>query len=304
LLSLLAISSILGLGLIRSPVIWDGLYVYWHLVLFVACVLAAPKNMRPVYVGAGLGLALNGAIVAAQYWGGWHPWNEPIPNSGLFFNKSLGSEMAALVIVGLAGSGSRFFIPLAAIPLITQPLTRGPLLALAVASAAWVWSKHRFAAVLLSILAVGLAYRLAAIGPRMFNVEMRLTVWNDMVQNLNLLGWGLGSFIWSYPWIEFAHNDFLQVLYELGIPGAVLFLGFFAYCLARGPLTERLVLTVFLVEGCFGFPLFIPGTAFMAGLAAGSILRNRVSLFGWQRLRQLAGNAGERRGLSAGARAV
>ena len=306
-LSLLLIACTLSLGLIRSPVIWDGLYIYWHLLIFAACVLAAPVNMRPVYLGAGIGLALNGLLVAAQYWGGWYPFSEPIPNSGLFSNKNVGAEMAALVLVGLFGARLWGFVPFVAVPLVTQPLSRGAALAAGLAGVCAAWHRHRFATILAGIVLIGVIYHLAEVqgwGRRVFNVELRLTLWAEMLPAMCWWGNGLGSFIWAYPWMERAHNDFLQVAYELGLPGALLFLAFFGYCLWSGPLTERLVILAFLVAGCFGFPLYIPGTVFIAGLAAGSILRHRVPLFGWQRLRQLAGDEGDRGRIPARARAV
>jgi hypothetical protein len=106
-----------------------------------------------------------------------------------------------------------------------------------------------------------------------------------MIPQFSFFGQGLGSFYHLYSWFEHAHNDLLQVTYETGFLGILLFLGFMAYCLWSGPLPERLVLLAFLVEGLFDFPLYMPSTSFLAALAAGSILRSRDPV----RLDQLVG---------------
>ena len=72
--------------------------------------------------------------------------------------------------------------------------------------------------------------------PGYLTAEGRLTIWKDtwqLVRQRPLLGWGPGTFPSLYPtvrtepsdlrWME-AHNDYLQLLAELGVIGLLLFL--------------------------------------------------------------------------------
>jgi O-antigen ligase len=68
-------------------------------------------------------------------------------------------------------------------------------------------------------------------------VSIRLVMWRDtweMVKDAPLLGHGGGAFRWIYPhyktharqlWARYTHNEFLQLLAEYGVVGAVLLLG-------------------------------------------------------------------------------
>jgi hypothetical protein len=92
----------------------------------------------------------------------------------------------------------------------------------------------------------------------------------------------------------FAHNDFLQIAYELGVPGLVLILAFVGLVLkAGGP--ERYIFIAFIVEANLAFPSHLPTTgaiaATVAGVAAGRLPRlclaaiiGRDRLSAWYRL--------------------
>ena len=70
----------------------------------------------------------------------------------------------------------------------------------------------------------------------------------------------------------------LQILYETGVPGFVLFSAFIIYILKTRQVTDRLVFVVFLVEGCFGFPLYTPTTAALAAFVAGHLCACRADV--------------------------
>lgn len=285
-------SSILFLGLLNTPSVLDGVYDYWHLLLFGLAVLAAPVSMRPVYVGAGLGLAVHAGVLAVQYWLGIELFTEALPISGIFFNRNLGAELAAMVVVGLAGQRLwLLFFPVSTIFIATPFWSRGALLGLASAAGIAVWARSKFWAGLFGIVLVGLLFRFLHDPGRLLDLELRLKAWLHAWKHFSLGGNGLGSYIYAYPWFEFAHNDLVQVAYELGLFGVVAFAGFFAFCLVRGPVTERLVLVAFLVEGTVGFPFHAPATVLIGGLAAGHILRAR----GWLRDRVSSGKLADQR---------
>jgi len=118
---------------------------------------------------------------------------------------------------------------------------------------------------------------------------LRLGTWYDAMHGFTVLGRGLGSFIVEFPrfqqyssplslrW-ENAHNDIVQILFELGIGGFVL-IALFAIRLAQAERRpEFYALVVFLVEGLFGFPLYQPVTGGLAAVCAGCIFGHGYSL--------------------------
>lgn len=259
-----------------SPSIYDGFELWWHLVLFTALTLMI-ANMRAVYIGAGLALAVNGLFVAAQMLG-YDPVSQAVPPAGLWFNKNAGAEITALVLIGLVlTAGWRWCLVCSPmlLALIASPVSRAPIVALSVAAGAWVWMRSRFYGGVVFVLGFGVLIFLTLKPDRFVHGSLRLQLWSDAAANLTLWGNGLGSFIWAYPYFEYAHNDYLQIMYELGPVGLVLFAAFLVYALRDGPLTERLVLLAFAVEACFGFPLYSPGTVMVAALAAGELLCDR-----------------------------
>jgi len=276
-----------GLSILWTPDVFDGLYIYWGFTLFGGLLLTAPSDLRPIFIGAGCALAINSVFVLLQVLG-YEPVTQAVPPAGLFFNKNVGAEATALVIVGLLcsrpaevrGPGWRGMLLAGAgsVPLLVPPHSRGAILAFCVAVTGWLWSKHRFIGILVAILAVGLLSRLAFDISRWESSSSRLAFWVNALGTSNFWGHGLGSFRWTYPWFEYAHNDLIQLLFEVGVPGLLLFCLFLGYCLRHGALSERLVLTAFIVEGFFGFPLYSPVTTFLVACTAGSVLRRRCAV--------------------------
>lgn len=259
-----------------TPVIVDGFYTGWHLVLFAALTFIV-TDMRKVYIGAGIALAVNGLFVLVQMLG-LDPVTQAVPPAGLWFNKNAGAEITALVLIGLVlTTGWRWWLACSPIlfTLAAPPLSRAPIVALCVAGALWIWERSRFYGYCAFGLGAAVLIFLVTKSDRVVHGSLRLKLWYDTTMELTLWGHGLGSFVAFQPWFEFAHNDYLQIMYELGAPGLALFGAFLIYCLRGREPTERLVLVAFMVEGCFGFPLFMPGTVMVAALAAGQLLRDR-----------------------------
>lgn len=120
------------------------------------------------------------------------------------------------------------------------------------------------------------------------SVGERLQIWEATISGFTWFGHGAGSFRGLFPlyapnidtmvlWPQHAHNDLLELIFEYGvfaaIPVAIAILCLFS----RSPL--RYVVLVFLVEGCFEFPLFMPATGFLSALCVGHCLRE------WDRAR-------------------
>jgi len=265
-----------GLSLAWTPAVLDGLYLFWPfcLMLGIFCLPACPKA---AYLGACLALIPNSIVTALQFWG-FQPFETIGLNPGIFFNKSFSAEISAMVAIGLIGTARWWLAPAVLVPLGLLPLSRGAIIAFGTGIWLLLAKKQRFAAALIAILLVGLFVRLVLAAPHMNNSFERVALWADTARSLTFFGHGLGSFRWAYPYFEYAHNDLLQVAYELGVPGVLLIGAFFVYCLRAGALTERLVMVVFLVEGCFGFPLFTPATLGLVSLVAGSLCRSRLAV--------------------------
>ena len=75
--------------------------LWWLILMFGAfCLGAATKRMEPIYIGAGIGIALSAVAVGFQMVGKW-PWDQVVGPSGLFVNKNFLAEAAAVTAVGL-----------------------------------------------------------------------------------------------------------------------------------------------------------------------------------------------------------
>jgi O-antigen ligase len=129
----------------------------------------------------------------------------------------------------------------------------------------------------------------------------RIKLWSDawpMVQKASLFGLGLGSFQWVFPAYEsmdpdipamYAHNDYIQLVIEMGIFGLALVIWAFALCwksamrnlrsddsLVRGiGLTTVGMLVATALQEITDFSLYIPGVAAVFVLLMG--LNERAS---------------------------
>lgn len=255
----------------------------WKLALYAALFLAGGQmsSLRPFYMGAAVGLAVNGAVVIADL-AHLIEYQQVGRPSGLFVNGIYLAEFAALIMAGLIGSGLHRWAAACVPCLFFVALARGAILALLVAGAAHSWRPWMFrywpvafGAGMVAI--VGLAVL------RPSTVMVRLDLWWAVLQHLNWQGHGLGAFFGDGPLMSVyddlirsdrpphANNDLIEIAYDLGPVGVILAMGFLV-SLLRGPMSaERLVILVFIIEGCFGFPFYLPWSAGVFCLAAGHI---------------------------------
>jgi hypothetical protein len=275
-----------ALMLLRNPVWQDGAYLYWHLILYILAFYLFRNDLKQVTMGAALGMAVNSAVVIAQYYG-WNAIPQLAPHSGLFYNRNLACEAAAMLVALCIGYRLWWFLPGLLPTLILG--SRAPVLALGVVGVIAVWRYSRwFAAGIVAASGAMVAY----LTLDFLSLEQRLGAWYNTAQGFTLLGRGLGSFLVEFPlfqentdplyWrFENAHNDALQLIFEFGLPGAIM-IGAVLWRVAtakRSPAWYAFV--VFFVEGCFGFPLYKPITGILAACCAG------VVFGGWNPLRGL-----------------
>lgn len=288
-----------------SPELVDGIGAIFTLSLLALlfCVGWQLDDLRPVYWGAGLGIALSGPVAALQLNG--YEVVRGLGAAGLFVNPNFMGEAAALALVVFVASRHWAMVAAVAPPFVMSG-SRGAVLALCAALCVHFWRQWRpFGAVIalsLALLAFDSHYKGATVSQESLSLQSlsggtmpvsdpalsdREAIWRSTVNGLTVLGRGIGSFWGEYPRFEvrpdppsrpeFPHNEWLHIAFELGLPGLLLFC---VLCLTlAGPIdTSRLVLIALAVESCFGFPLHVPTTAFIGALAAGHAVRSRYVL--------------------------
>lgn len=269
-----------------NPAPLDGIGALFILGLLAMCFWLGGQivDMRCIYVWAGVGLWVSSAVAMAQ-WLGYEPIRT-VPGllpSGLFVNGNFMAEAAALIVVAAVAERIWWLLP-GLMPALLLPQARGAMLACAIGLAVH-YRRHWWAIMTIGCIAIAaiVAYSAVKVGA----TDDRLAIWQATVNGITVFGHGVGSF-WTaspafelrtglHPWPEYAHNEFLHIAFELGIVGLAL-VCVFGLTLA-GPLdTSRLVLATLAVEMCFGFPLHVPVTAFIAMVVAGHAGGNRYVL--------------------------
>lgn len=314
-----------ALSMAWSATPYDSVDAMWKLALLGGCFALGSlvADWRPFLIGCALGLSVSSALVVFEAFTGLRV--EMLSGAqyatryaALFGNRNYLGEAAALVLVGLIAVEAewgwrpwppvRFWLLVGALmPALLITGSRGALLAVAVV-AGWAfwplrlrWALWSAGAVMLAGF-IGLAYWSSATG-----IIDRLNIWRDAVMGLTWFGHGIGSFggalqaHFTDPMITrnvYAHNDLLQIAFELGLPGGGLALAFI-WLIMRGEShwPYRLVFAAFLVEGLFGFVLHLPVSGVvglcMAGAAARGLPRVRLAhVFGRSRIHAGRGAVG------------
>jgi hypothetical protein len=274
------------LGWAALSVTWSQVPLYSLNALWLTAILPAvcfclgsqTPQLRPLFLGAGLGMAASSAVAIGQL-AGWIDWQTINLPSGLFLNKNFMAEAAALVLIWLIAE-QVWWLAVLVMPAIALANARGALLALGVGLALLWWRKRSPVTAGLLGVTVGL-FIMATLNHTAATTTERLDIWADASDGIGMFGTGIGSYgFMSHLALPdghamHAHNDVLELVYELGMIG--LGLGALFVWELRGPLNSaRLVLIVFAVEACFAFPSHLPATMAIAALAAGHAVRDRV----------------------------
>jgi hypothetical protein len=240
------------------------------------------RDLQPFWVGAALGIGVNSVAVLLD-WSGLITYEQYSRPSGLFVNGLNLAEAAVLVLVGgwsimwMRGPGLALIAP----SILLVPLARGPLLALGAVGLAWLWGRSKRWTLI--VACVGAAALLLGWLYRPSTVEARISMWVDAASNLTFMGHGFGSYFHLAPlignWFDVGvnverhpHNVFLEIAFELGLPGLLLAGAFCALILI--PMRGRAVLCAFMIEACLGFPFSLPATGGIFMLVAGHVSRD------------------------------
>lgn len=231
-------------------------------------------TLIPMWKGLAIGLSISSLVAGAQALG--FPWPATVtPGTfpGLLFNPVVQGMCCAIVILGLAGNHLWHYMPLLCLGL-TLSQSRGGWLVIGLTTLARMthWTLALLA------LAVGALLFMHFAGD---SDIQRLRIWGIALHGLTALGWGPDSFNDIFAIIpdaqgrqmvhlEFAHNDYLQLLFEFGI-GALPLFAILACCLTRTQHSEWPALFALAVAATFFFPLYCPTTAFILCAVAGHI---------------------------------
>ena len=112
----------------------------------------------------------------------------------------------------------------------------------------------------------------------------RLDMWHDTLAGLTTWGNGIGSFYSAFPKYAtltsdlyqpaHAHNDLLELAFELGIIPAVVAALLVLALAWRANFKEQMLLIALGIMSMVGFPLHSPSTVFVFGIVAGCTARN------------------------------
>lgn len=272
----------------------NGLWLGVILPAICFCLGSQAATLRPLFIGAGLGMAVSSAVSIGQL-AGWIDWPTINIPSGLFLNKNFMAEAAALVLIWLIAERVWWLVPLV-LPAIALASARGALLALGIGLALELWRRPSWLIAGLLVADIGL-FGVGMVTHSAATTTERLDIWAESVDDLGFFGTGIGSYGFMSHQIlpdghpMHAHNDALELLYELGMIGLGLAALFVRELL--GPLTSaRLVLIVFAVEACFAYPLHLPVTLCLVAVAAGHAVRSGVVVRSESYHRRNFGNPG------------
>jgi len=279
-----------ALSLFWSEGIYEGVDEFLRILICAGLFVVggAMLSLRPIYIGLGIGIAVNSALAVAQ-WFGFDGVVQLNPPAGFFANKHGLAEPAVLTMVALVVCGP-LWLAAAAFPAVFLPMARGSIIAVGVALLGLIWTRSKIAAVVLlcvGVIAGGWLIHEETTA-RQSSILQRFAIWSDTIRGMTPLGAGLGSFYARYPSHEIAfddfwgrpyhaHNDVLEMAYELG-PGVLLYLAILGLALMAPFGPERLVLLAFMTEGCFEFPLHTAIPSALLAVAAGNACRRRLPL--------------------------
>jgi hypothetical protein len=282
-----------------APVVYEAAFIFWHfLVLAVLFCWAQHRNkeeyfLEMVTIGAALGMTVNSVVVLIQAFTDWQGIPQLIPNSGLFYNHNMGAEAAAMVLALVVGYRLWWLVP-GLLPTLWFA-SRAPILSLGIAGGLALWRISRFAAMLVplgcALFVFGVMKGEGGFRGVVLSADFlqRVGVWTDMLPQMTVWGHGLGSFIVDYPAFqrhtsslmlrfENAHNDYLQVAYEMGLAGMLLIAILLAWMAAAPRSPAWYAMIVFLGEAAFGFPLYEPVSGALAACCAAVVFSGCTGL--------------------------
>ena len=277
-------------GLVWSVSPWDtaGGILHWLALLGVAFLAAHTERREAVWTALALGVSASLPFVLLQAVGFMPVESVAMAgfpgNVGLFFSSNVLGEVAVVAFILMVVRGSW----LLALPALICAVLSGRIEVVLMLTVAGVSLPVARKATLIALAGVGftlVSALLLDLTPVTHQLDLvrassalRLQVWTDTIQNTDLLGWGLGTFGAAFPIYGFAHNELLQLGFELGITGAVLAIGLVTYALCSSTKRnagDKVALLALVASGFVWAPLQDPATMFIIAALVGGLLGDR-----------------------------
>lgn len=251
------------ISLLWTANVYDGIDNAIQLVIIsqafvVGCLL---KDLKPIFIGLALGLNV---------------WVD------LFNQIDVLAEIALFVCIWLL-LYEIYWLALVCIPPIVMHGARAAVLTGTVMLACWFWYRSRIATVIfVCFVCIGAISYSFGKPDALTSLDHRLVMWSDTINGFTFFGHGLGSFMTEYPFYthdidtmigspNHAHNEYLNIAFELGLPGLLLFL-VICWNAVRSDTPEKYVFVAFMLVSCFDFPFHMPVSACLVAMVCGHIV--------------------------------
>lgn len=272
---------------------YDGLLAAMQLsflALLTAIELTEKQFQRLCCCVAG-GICVSSAIAIGQkYQIPWlaYPFGyivaQVAPPAGLFINRNVLAEAAGLLLIPMLAY-KRWILAFCLLPAVLLPESRAVFLSLGIVGVGALWVYSRVLGGAATILGIGIACW--AVGWSS-NVE-RLQFWQDTWRVLDFWGHGYGSYYVWQPTLntfeayrnyrsEHAHNEYLEIWFELGAVGGVLVAAITLATWRRIWTVPGAMLVYMAVLSCFAFPWRMQVTPFVGMFALGAVFCQRPDL--------------------------
>ena len=275
-----------ALTILWTANLWDGLGESIQLGLIILTFVWGTRlsSLGTVFIGISAGISVSSIVLLI-------PPLHTLPSivlvypHGLFGNRNMLGEIAAITLVGCVVYRLYWFIPGLLPALFWLPISRGAVLAAAAGIVCWLWPRSRWPAYGLIAAVILASIVVYVFGLRVSSIDERFSAWNAILHNLTFFGHGIGSLYTLSPYmtdawdttarrLDHAHNEFLEILFEQGIPGLVLYTALLSLAYRSADWATRSVMAAFLVISCVAFPWRIPANAFVGALCLGHAVRN------------------------------
>lgn len=281
--------------MIWAPNKWDGAGELIVLAIIAMSFLLGNRtqDLSRLFCGLAIGISVSALIIlipALRF----NSIVSVYPH-GLLGNRNMLSEFGALIALGLITHGKWWYLPgplLAVFYYVPNVIggqpARSAVGAFSVGIIAYIWNKSKLSAIVLSFAAFALleaiffSYHTSSIGER-------IEVWSMVWRSHTVLGHGIGSLYTVAPYltdlwdtlvnrIDHAHNDALEILFELGWPGLTLYAGVIGAALIYGDQKTIPILLGFLFISVVAFPWHLPTNAFIGAVLLGHGVRRGPEL--------------------------
>lgn len=275
-----------------ADVYYDAASMLYHFVLMAGIFAICFEIEDPtwLYRGIGAGLGISTIICLIQK-AGYDPVIAVLPAgsgqnpSGLFINPSLLGEATAPFVILMAARREWLWAGLV-LPCLVLAENRAGMIAFGICSLILAWQlRNKWVWAGLGLLYIPALYLVVTKGLHPWDsIPQRLAMWQGVWNGFSWLGHGVGQYYADFPLYSqaldaqpspvfvltaHAHNDLLEVFFEMGVPGVILMAGVCWTVWRRAPFPEAIALAAMAITSLVGFPLREPFTAALAAIMAG-----------------------------------